>query len=172
VRIPKPVNAVLDWAERQSGALGVVIALVAVALAALWLPALAGLILGLAVGGFAVHLRQSRRVSRLRREVDDLLRQNGALRHRNTVLNSGVITKEAQMTQALVAIPEELPEPADPQRTQMLPAIPGDPSETSPSGRTRALEEIGEIIELGDAEAADSGTVEREAGSSRSDSRR
>ncbi|MFC5745137.1 hypothetical protein [Actinomadura rugatobispora] len=122
MRIPKPVNTVLDWAEGHAGALGTVIALGGAALAAMWVPVLAGFILGLAVGGFVVHLRMSKRIARARREVDDLLRENGALRHRNTVLASGVITREAQMTQALVAIPEDEPL-EDPQRTRQLPTL-------------------------------------------------
>ncbi|GAA2434069.1 hypothetical protein GCM10010191_55560 [Actinomadura vinacea] len=122
MRIPKPVNVVLDWAEGHAGALAAVIALVAAAVAAMWVPVLAGSILGIAVGGFAVHLRMSKRVARVRRDMDDLLRENGALRHRNTVLASGVITRESQMTQALVSIPEDEPL-EDPQRTQKLPTL-------------------------------------------------
>ncbi|WP_131741402.1 hypothetical protein [Actinomadura roseirufa] len=129
MRIPKRVNAVLDWMEHHFVALAVVVALVAVALVATLAPPVVGLpvaafILGLAGGGFLVHLRMSRRVARVRGEVDDLLRENGALRHRNTVLASGVITREAQETQAFVAIPEDddlLPD--DPQRTAGLPAL-------------------------------------------------
>lgn len=125
MRIPKPVNTVLDWVEGHAGPLAAVTALVAAAVAALWMPLLAGFILGIAFGGFAVHLRMSKRMSRLRREVDDLLRENGSLRHRNTVLASGVITREAQVTQALVAIPEDVPL-EDPLRTQKLPALPDE----------------------------------------------
>ncbi|MFI0354774.1 hypothetical protein [Actinomadura sp. 9N407] len=122
MRIPKRVNAVLDRAERHAGALLAVIVLVAAALAAMWVPLLAGFILGIAFGGFAVHVRMSKRIARSRREIDDLLRENGGLRHRYTVLASGVITREAQVTQALVAIPEYEPN-EDPQRTQALPAL-------------------------------------------------
>ncbi|WP_067452729.1 hypothetical protein [Actinomadura macra] len=129
MRIPKRVNAVLDWMEKHFVALAVVVALVAVALVATLAPPIVGLpvagfILGLAAGGFLVHVRMSRRVARVRADVDDLLRENGALRHRNTVLASGVITREAQETQALVAIPEDedLPD-GDPQRTAHLPEL-------------------------------------------------
>jgi hypothetical protein len=127
VRIPKPVNAALDWAEKHLGALGVVVTLVLAAGAALLLPhdfgfPIAGLVLGLAFGGFASHVRMAKRVARVRAEVDDLLRENGALRHRNTVLASGVITRESQTTQAFVAIPEE-PVEADPQATAQLPSL-------------------------------------------------
>ncbi|MFI0404573.1 hypothetical protein [Actinomadura sp. 3N508] len=112
MRIPKRVNTVLDWIEEHYLALGVVVALIAVALVATLAPPSAGLpvaafILGLASGGFLVHVRASRRVARVRMDVDNLLRENGALRHRNTVLASGVITREAQETQALMSIPED-----------------------------------------------------------------
>jgi hypothetical protein len=128
VRIPKRVNTVLDRAEQHLGALAAVAALVAAAAAAMWIPVLAAFILGVAVGGFLVHLRKARRMARLRAEVDDLLRQNGALRHRNNVLASGVITKEAQVTQALLQIPEDglLKINGDPGRTQRLPELPDD----------------------------------------------
>ncbi|TDB92594.1 hypothetical protein [Actinomadura sp. 7K534] len=112
MRIPKRVNTVLDWMEQHSLALGAVTALVVVALVALLVPSSVGIpaaffLLGLALGGFTVHVRSSRRVRRARAEVDNLLRENGALRHRNTVLASGVITREAQETQALMSIPED-----------------------------------------------------------------
>jgi hypothetical protein len=128
VRIPKRVNAVLDWMEQHYLALAAVLALVVVALVATLAPPsvgfpAAGFVLGVAAGGLLVHVRLSRRIARGRADVDNLLRENGALRHRNTVLASGVITREAQETQALVSIPEDdLPaEPAaDPQGTATL----------------------------------------------------
>ncbi|MCQ0005438.1 hypothetical protein [Actinomadura madurae] len=129
MRIPKRVNAVLDWMEQHFLALAIVVALVVVALVALLAPTavgfpVAGFVLGAAAGGLLVHVRLSRRIARARADVDNLLRENGALRHRNTVLASGVITREAQETQALVAIPEDdllLDEPdADPQKTATL----------------------------------------------------
>ncbi|WP_242903982.1 hypothetical protein [Actinomadura terrae] len=129
MRIPRRVNTVLDWMEKHFVALAVVVALVVVALAATLAPPLVGLpvagfIVGLAAGGFLVHVRMSKRVARARAEIDDLLRENGALRHRNTVLASGVITREAQETQAFVAIPddEEILD-GDPQRTAALPEL-------------------------------------------------
>ncbi|TDD87224.1 hypothetical protein [Actinomadura rubrisoli] len=135
MRIPKRVNTVLDWMEKHFRALAVVVTLVVVALVASLAPPVVGLpvagfVLGVAAGGFLVHVRMSKRVGRVRADVDDLLRENGALRHRNTVLASGVITREAQETQALVAIPEdeELVED-DPQRTAHLPEIPELPDD-------------------------------------------
>lgn len=148
MRIPKRVNTVLDWMEQHYPALGAVVALIAVALVAALAPPsvgfpVAGFILGVAAGGFLVHVRSSRRVARARAEVDGLLRENGALRHRNTVLASGVITREAQETQALMSIPEDDPLPGegetqatatldelldgDPQSTDELPDEPGQP---------------------------------------------
>ncbi|WUI01138.1 hypothetical protein OHR68_04765 [Spirillospora sp. NBC_00431] len=133
MRIPKRVNTVLDWMEEHHLALGAVVALIAVALVATLAPRSVGIpvatfILGLAAGGFTVHVRSSRRVARVRADVDNLLRENGALRHRNTVLASGVITREAQETQALMSIPEDdLPvadedvhDPGDTQATATL----------------------------------------------------
>ncbi|MBW8486645.1 hypothetical protein [Actinomadura parmotrematis] len=150
MRIPKPVNAALDWAEGHRKALAAVVALILAAAAVLGAPPAVGypvaaFIVGLAAGGFWVHVRMARRVARVRAEVDDLLRQNGALRHRNNVLASGVITRESQATQALLSIPEgdgTLRVEADPQRTQQLPEMPeaadeaageaGDPQRTLP----------------------------------------
>ncbi|WP_026416027.1 hypothetical protein [Actinomadura oligospora] len=138
MRIPKPVNAALDWAEQHFGALAAVVALVLAAAAALALPRLVGLplagfVLGTAIGGFVVYARMSRRLARARRDNDDLLRENGALRHRNTILSSGVITRESQTTQALLMIPEDEDETGgssnggrDPQRTVQLPELPDE----------------------------------------------
>jgi hypothetical protein len=111
-----------------------VIALVLAAGAVLGAPPVIGypiaaFIVGLAAGGFWIHVRMTKRVLRVRTEMDDLLRQNGALRHRNNVLASGVITRESQATQALLMIPEDdgpLKIDADPQRTQQLPELPDD----------------------------------------------
>jgi hypothetical protein len=140
VRIPKRVNAVLDWVEQHFVALAAVFALLVVALVALLAPAavgfpVAGFVLGTAAGGFLVHMRLSRRIARARSDVDNLLRENGALRHRNTVLASGVITRESQETQALVSIPEDdllLDDlRADPQGTVTLDELlEGDPTRT------------------------------------------
>ncbi|GAA1894633.1 hypothetical protein [Actinomadura bangladeshensis] len=159
MRIPKRVNAVLDWVEQHFVALAAVVALVVVALVALLAPAavgfpVAGFVLGTAAGGFVVHMRLSRRIARARSDVDNLLRENGALRHRNTVLASGVITRESQETQALVSIPEDdllLDEMrADPQGTVTLDELlDGDPTSTDelpgePAGEgpTSALPEL------------------------------
>lgn len=160
MRIPKRVNAFLDRVERHTVPLLVSTALVIAAVAALWLPLLAGVFLGLAAGGFTVHVRLSRRLVRARREVDDLLRENGALRHRNTVLSSGVITRDAQMTQALVAIPELEPN-EDPQRTQALPTLfedrnAGDRS-AGDTGSGAGAEQVVEVVEVDEADEAGSG---------------
>ncbi|QKW38571.1 hypothetical protein HUT06_34925 [Actinomadura sp. NAK00032] len=139
MRIPKRVNTVLDWMEEHFVALAVVVALVAVALVATLAPPavglpVAGFILGAAAGGFLVHVRLSRRIARARSDVDNLLRENGMLRHRNNVLASGVITRESVETQALVSIPEDdllLDEPAGADRTATLDELlDGDPGRT------------------------------------------
>ncbi|GAA2291690.1 hypothetical protein GCM10010402_57680 [Actinomadura luteofluorescens] len=139
MRIPKRVNTVLDWVEQHLLAFAVVVALVVVALVSTLAPPavglpVAGFVLGAAAGGLVVHLRLSRRIARARSDNDNLLRENGALRHRNTVLASGVITREAQETQALVAIPEDdlLDAPDDPQSTVSLDELlDGDPQTTN-----------------------------------------
>lgn len=151
MRIPKRVNAVLDWMEQHFLALAIAVALVVVALVALLAPPAAGFpaagfVLGVAAGGLLVHVRMSRRIARARADVDNLLRENGALRHRNNVLASGVITREAQETQALVAIPEDdlLPdEPdADPQTTDELPDQDAGTGADEPAAERAAFEEI------------------------------
>ncbi|MFI0479191.1 hypothetical protein [Actinomadura sp. 9N215] len=163
MRIPKRVNTVLDWMEEHYLALGAVTALIAVALVATLAPRSVGIpvaafILGLAAGGFTVHVRASRRVARVRADVDNLLRENGALRHRNTVLASGVITREAQETQALMSIPEddlppdgqEVRGPGDTQATATLDELlDGDPQSTDelPKDRMAMAEEIEEARE-------------------------
>jgi hypothetical protein len=169
VRIPKRVNAVLDWMEQHFGALAVVVALVVVALVATLAPALVGLpvagfVLGLAAGGFLVHVRLSRRIARARAEVDDLLRENGALRHRNTILASGVITRGAQETQALVAIPEDDEDLVedDPTRTAALPELTdellgGDPGDTLGDGVKDGAGAAGEDAEDAAGAAAEAG---------------
>ncbi|MBE1530949.1 hypothetical protein [Actinomadura algeriensis] len=135
MRIPKRVNTVLDWMEQHLRALAIVFVLVVLVLVlvalvtALVPPAVglpvAGFVLGASAGGYMMHSRMARRVARARREVDDLLRENGALRHRYNVMASGVITREAQETQAIVPIPEDdlLDAPDDPQRTWSMPEL-------------------------------------------------
>jgi hypothetical protein len=105
VKIPKRVNNALDWAEDHIRVITVVTALVVVSAAALWMPALAAFVLGVLVGGVAVRWGTSRRLARLRAEADDLLRENGALRHEKTVLSRGVIASSGQLTQKLPIIP-------------------------------------------------------------------
>ncbi|WP_018658248.1 hypothetical protein [Actinomadura flavalba] len=135
MRIPKPVNAALDWVEQHRSAVASVLALVLAACAGLAAPPAIGypaaaFILGLALGGFIVHVRGTRRVGRYRAEVDELLRQNGRLRHRNTILASGVLTRESQVTQALPSIPEGggpiRVDTPDAHATQSLPELPDD----------------------------------------------
>ncbi|MBO2446180.1 hypothetical protein J4573_03700 [Actinomadura barringtoniae] len=170
MRIPKPVNAALDWAEKHLGALGVVVTLVLAAGAALLLPQsfgfpIAGLVLGLAFGGFASHLRMTKRVARVRAEMDDLLRENGALRHRNTVLASGVITRESQTTQAFVAIPEE-PDEADPQKTAQLPSLDDLEEEAVAEADTDKLRPVKDSKDVKDVKESKSADAAAGSGSS------
>jgi hypothetical protein len=146
VKIPKRVNNALDWAEDNIRVITVIMALVVVSVAALWMPALAAFVLGVLVGGMTVRWRMARRLNRLRAEADDLLRENGALRHEKTVLSQGVIARSGQLTQKLpiirsvdqpprapeVEAPE--PDPADAPRTERLPIIPWDDEDSEYEG--------------------------------------
>lgn len=128
MKIPKRVNTAWDWAEKHFKVLAVIVVLLAAAGAGLILPALAALLLGMVGGAVVVHRRMSRRLRRLRTELDDVLRENGALRHQKTVLASGVIAAEAQPTAAILMIPSELDEhvkPAD-EETKRLEILPDD----------------------------------------------
>ena len=114
-----------------------------------------------------MHVRLSRRIARARAEVDDLLRENGALRHRNTILASGVITRGAQETQALVAIPEDDEDLVedDPARTAALPELTdellgGDPGDTLGDGVKSGAEDA--TAEPGPDPAAVDGTADTE----------
>lgn len=104
MRIPRRVNALWDWAEANALVTAVVVMLVVVALTALWLPAFAAAFAGVLAGGLAVYARMTRRAARLRAEIDDLLRENGALRHQKTALVKGAISAEALATQKLPVI--------------------------------------------------------------------
>jgi hypothetical protein len=125
VKIPKRVNTAWDWVDKHIRILRIIAVLVVAALTSLWLPALAALVVGVFVGGVAVQRRMMPRVRRLRAEVDDLLRENGALRHEKTVLASGVIAAQSQPTTALLVIPEAEPKPSD-QETKRLKILPSD----------------------------------------------
>jgi hypothetical protein len=107
VKIPKRLNAALDWAADNTRAILIVLLLAVAAAAALWMPALAALAVGVGVGGVAVHIRMSARVARLRAEADDLLRENGALRHEKTMMAKGNVASGILLTQTLPSIPEE-----------------------------------------------------------------
>jgi hypothetical protein len=126
VKIPKRVNTAWDWAEKHFKVLAVIVVVLAAAGAGLILPALAALLLGVVAGAVVVHRRMSRRIRRLRTELDDLLRENGALRHQRTVLASGVIAAEAQPTAAILVIPSELDENAPDEDTKRLEILPDD----------------------------------------------
>jgi hypothetical protein len=107
VKIPRRLNAVLDWAVGNARVILVVLPLAVAAVVVLWLPALAAFAVGVGVGGVVVHVRMSAKVARLRAEADDLLRENGALRHEKTVIAKATVTSESVLTQKLPSIPEE-----------------------------------------------------------------
>jgi hypothetical protein len=106
VKIPRHINAALDWFAAHARVSLIVLPLVVAVLAVLWMPALAAFAVGIAVGGVAVHIRMSAKVARLRAEADDLLRENGALRHQTTVIANTTSTSESVLTQKLPSIPE------------------------------------------------------------------
>lgn len=128
MKIPRRVDASLDWLEKRIGVLAAAVAMIATAASTLWLPSFAGFIPGLAIGGLVVHLRLTKRLSKARRDVDDLLRDNGALRHHNTVLASGVIAQGTQVTHKFVPIGEAVADAQDTHGTLPLPQDDADPT--------------------------------------------
>src|SRR4051812_18561818 len=81
LKIPKRVNAALDWTAHHARVVAAVgAALIIAVLAWRWVPLLSASVLGLVIGGAVMHQRMASRQAALRRDIDDLLRQNGALR--------------------------------------------------------------------------------------------
>lgn len=107
MRIPRSVNAALDWAAGNTRLVLIVLLLVVAAVALVWLPALAAFAVGAGLGGVAVHVRMGARVERLRAEADDLLRENGALRHEKNVMAKARAESRSVLTQKLPSIPAE-----------------------------------------------------------------
>jgi hypothetical protein len=106
VKIPRHINAALDWFAANARVSLIVVPLAVAAAAVVWMPALAAFAVGIGVGAVAVHIRMSAKVARLRAEADDLLRENGALRHEKTVIASATSASESVLTQKLPSIPE------------------------------------------------------------------
>jgi hypothetical protein len=109
VKIPRRVNAAWDWVEHHGKVrwvVAIVITVAAVVATARWVPELSTFILGAAVSGAYVRSRMAAREARLRAEVDDLLRSNGALRHEKTMLANGVLSSQSLLTQRLPMIPD------------------------------------------------------------------
>ncbi|GAA2111845.1 hypothetical protein [Actinomadura alba] len=107
MKIPKPVNAAWDWVEGHIRPIALVVVLFIAAGTVLWIPQIAAFVVGVAIGGLVVQMRMAKRLTRLRAEADDLLRENGSLRHEKTVLASGVISSQALLTQRLPVIPDD-----------------------------------------------------------------
>ncbi|MBC6459412.1 hypothetical protein [Actinomadura sp. HBU206391] len=107
MKIPKPVNAAWDWVEEHFRLIALVVTLMIAASTVLWIPLLAAFVVGATVGGLLVQLRTAGRLTRLRAEADELLRENGSLRHQKTVLASGVLSSQTMLTQRLPTIPED-----------------------------------------------------------------
>jgi fatty acid desaturase len=106
VKIPKRLNAALDWAAAKTRSILIVLLLVVAAVGALWMPTLAAFAVGLGIGGVAVHIRMTAKVDRLRADLDDLLRENGALRHEKTVIARATVASESVLTQKMPSIPD------------------------------------------------------------------
>ena len=114
MRIPKRVNAVLDWAEKHARGVSITVICLVLVGCAFLLPLFAALGLGAVIGGLVVYAATAANRRKLLGEIDELLRQNGSLRHERTVLASGVIATETQDTAQLMVIPAEAePEPAE-----------------------------------------------------------
>jgi hypothetical protein len=139
VKIPKRVNNSLDWFEDNIRGITIVTALAVVSAAALWMPALAALVLGALMGGITIHWRMTRRLARLRTENDNLLRETGALRHEKTMLAQGVISSSGQLTQKLPIIHSVDNDNGDTPLTQRLPIIPWDNEGSEDTGDTPLL---------------------------------
>lgn len=107
MRIPKRLNAVLDRMAGKALIIWIVLDLAAAAAAAVRRPALAAFVVGVGVGGVVVHVRTSARVARLRAETDDLLRENGALRHGKAVIAKVGAASGSEVTHMLPAISME-----------------------------------------------------------------
>jgi hypothetical protein len=135
LRIPKRVNAALDWMGGNVRIVAAVVAALIISISVWWIPLLSAFVLGAAVGGIAVHQRMAARQAALRSDIDDLLRQNGALRREKLTLASGVIAKQSQLTAKLPVIPD--------------PANPGDAEEVAPSADAPAAGDTAELPEPG-----------------------
>ncbi|GAB2837497.1 hypothetical protein GCM10022221_41100 [Actinocorallia aurea] len=107
VRIPKSVDKAWDWTERNGKAVGTVVLLIVAGAGALWMPALGALAAGILVGAVAVLWRTRRRVAALRADNDQLLRENGAMKHALAALEHGVRRQGSVETQVLPFIPAE-----------------------------------------------------------------
>lgn len=107
VKIPRWLNAALDWMADNARVILIVLFLAIAAVTVLWVPALAAFAVGVLVGGVAVHGRMSARMARLRAEADALLRENGALRHQKTMIARATVASGSVLTQKLPIIPDE-----------------------------------------------------------------
>jgi hypothetical protein len=107
VKIPRRLNALLDRAADHARLILIVLLLAVAAATALWIPALAAFAVGVGAGGVAIHLRMTAKVARLRAETDDLLRENGALRHQRTVAARATAASGTSLTQKFPSIREK-----------------------------------------------------------------
>lgn len=113
MRIPKRVNTAWDWAEENGRTIAIISVLVVSGGLALWLPTLGAFIFGAAIGAAVGALYLAGKMAKLRAANDDLLRENGALRHqkvhaeKKAAVTAGEIITDSLLTQRLPVIPEE-----------------------------------------------------------------
>lgn len=107
MKIPRRLNAVLDWAAGHGRAMLIIVPVVVAAVAALWLPTVAAFAIGVGVGGVAVNVRMGKQVARLRAETDDLLRENGALRHEKIMITKRAVATGSLLTQKMPSVPQK-----------------------------------------------------------------
>ena len=113
MKIPKRVNTAWDWAEENGRTIVIITVLVVSGVTALWLPALGAFIFGAAIGGGVISLYLAGKIARLRATNDNLLRENGALRHqkvraeKKASVATGEIITDSLVTQRLPFITEE-----------------------------------------------------------------
>jgi hypothetical protein len=108
LKIPKRVNAALDWVAHNVRSVAAVCAALIISFV-IWprVPLLSAFVMGAVLGGTIVYQWSASRQAALRSDIDDLLRQNGALRREKLTLASGVIAKQTQLTAKLPVISED-----------------------------------------------------------------
>lgn len=172
MKIPKRVNAALDWMGRNARIVAAVGAALIISISVWWIPLLSAFVLGIAIGGISVHQRMAARQAALRTDIDDLLRQNGALRREKLSLASGVIAKQTQLTAKLPVIPEDREQAGAGDRRPRGAAAthPGVPAQTNPLRQPDATPQTEPADRTGSASSASSASSARSRRSGRATS--